>query len=260
MIAKLRRLAGRRWLRELAYVLFFYIIYSMIRNRFGSASVEPDAALDNALRVIDFEASLGLFFEQRLQEVFLDYDWFLRAWNIFYGSFHFAVTGGIMIWLYVNAPSRYRKYRTVLATTTALALIGFATFPLMPPRLLSEGPPFGGGHFEFDFVDTLAEVGGLWSFSSGGMAEISNQYAAMPSLHIAWALWCVLAIFPLLTRTWQRVLLVSYPVMTLFAVVVTANHYWIDAVGGAVILGVGYYIAQLILRVMPVPSDFVEAS
>jgi PAP2 superfamily len=260
MIRRIAALADRRWLREVGYVLLFYVVYSMIRNTFGSANVAPEVALDNALGVIDFETSLGLFFEQRLQEMFLDYSWFLRMWNVFYGSLHFAVTGGIMVWLYLKAPSRYRKFRTILGSATALALIGFATFPLMPPRLLNAGPPFGGSHFEFTFVDTLAEVGGLWSFSSGGMAKISNQYAAMPSLHLAWALWCVLAAYPMMTRSWQRILLLSYPVATLFAVVVTANHYWIDAVGGAVILGIGYYLAKLILHLMPVPSDFVENS
>ena len=109
---------------------------------------------------------------------------------------------------------------------TALAIIGFAWFPLMPPRLLDEPCPlpaaiaeaigarisYGGECIEsdlrpeggFGFVDTLAEFGGPWSFDSEAMASISNQYAAMPSLHIGWSTWCAIAVWPLLRRTMDQ--------------------------------------------------------
>ena len=74
---------------------------------------------------------------------------------------------------------------------------------------------------------------------------MSNQYAAMPSLHFGWSSWCAFVLWPAARdRVWLRVLLVAYPLATLFAIIVTANHFWLDAVGGALVLGVGYAVAS----------------
>jgi membrane-associated phospholipid phosphatase len=146
-------------------------------------------------------------------------------------------------------PASYRIWRTAILATTAIALVGFALFPLMPPRLLCDCPygagPVAAADGQPAFVDTLAAHGGLWSFDSGTMQAVSNQYAAMPSLHVAWALWCALALLPHLRRTWARVLALAYPLFTTFAVVVTGNHFWLDAVGGAVVLALGIGVASL---------------
>lgn len=237
-----------RWWYEVAFAATFYVVYTGIRNQFGSAAVSPTHALNNAERVIDVEQAMGLFHEELVQSWFLDWNWFLRFWNVFYGSLHFVVTLFVMVWLFRRFPERYRQYRNVLAATTALALVGFATFPLMPPRLLSDCGPYGGCQTGYDFVDTLARVGGLWSFDSGTMQQLSNQYAAMPSLHFAWATWCLLAMFPILRRRTGRLFFLAYPAGTLFAIVVTANHYWIDAVGGAVVLALGFVVGTAALR------------
>lgn len=232
-----------RWYYEVVAVLSFYAVYSFVRNSFGSSSVEPSEALRNALAVIDAERALGLFVEPQVQQAFLGWDWFLRLSNVFYGSLHFVVTAGVMVFLYRRFPARYRLMRTTLGFTTGLALIGFSLFPLMPPRLLNDVGTYGGRSTEFRFVDTLAQVGGLWSFNSDAMQSVSNQYAAMPSLHIGWSLWCVLAVWPVLDRRWLKRSFGVYPAVTLFAIVVTANHYWLDAVGGAVVLVVGWQLA-----------------
>ncbi|MGI9600597.1 MAG: phosphatase PAP2 family protein [Acidimicrobiales bacterium] len=233
------------WWKEAALVLGFYAVYTTIRNQFGSARVSSEVAYDNAELVIDIEQALGSFHEEEIQSWFLDWDWFLWFWNVFYGTFHFGVTIFALVWLYRRFPERYPRWRNTFAITTAAALIGFATFPLMPPRLLPTGPPYGGARFggdQYQFVDTLADVGGLWSFDSGTMQEVSNQYAAMPSLHFAWATFCAVAVIPTLTNRWGRAALALYPVATLFAIVVTGNHYWIDALGGLVVLGFGYLV------------------
>ncbi|MGD9798783.1 MAG: phosphatase PAP2 family protein [Acidimicrobiia bacterium] len=221
---------GLRWWRELLYIGIFYGIYSLIRNQFGSASVPASTALRHAEWVIRVERDLRSFHEQEIQSWFLDWRPFIQFWNLFYGTFHFAVTAFCLVWLFTRFPDRYVQWRTTLACTTALALVGFATFPLLPPRLLPE---------QFGFVDTLAEFGGLWSFDSGAMQKVSNQYAAMPSLHFAWSMWCTLVLVPTLRRPWLRALAIAYPVLTLFAIVVTANHYWLDAAGGALVLAPG---------------------
>jgi hypothetical protein len=98
-------------------------------------------------------------------------------------------------------------------------------------------PPGG-----FGFVDTLAEYGGPWSFDSEAMASISNQYAAMPSLHIGWSTWCAIAIWPLLRRRWTKVAVLMYPALTLFCIIVTANHFWLDGAGGLLAFGIGALI------------------
>ncbi len=236
-----------RWWFEVAFAGTFYAVYTSIRNQFGSAAVSPSRALTNARRVIDFEGALGLYHEATIQDWFDGADTFLRFWNIYYGSLHFIVTLGVMVWLYRRHPHRYRRWRSTLASTTGLALIGFAAFPLMPPRLLGDCGPYGGCQPDHGYVDTLADVGGLWSFDSGTMQEISNQYAAMPSLHVGWSAWCVLAAYPVLRGRWSRAAMLAYPLATVFGIVVTANHYWIDAVGGLVVLAAGAALGDWVL-------------
>jgi hypothetical protein len=225
-----------RWWAEVAFVLAFYGVYSLIRNQFGSASVNESDALHHAHEVIRIERAVGLFHEESIQEWFLGWRWFIQFWNLFYGTFHFVVTAGCVVWLFVRFPERYVRWRTALAVTTGLALFGFAFFPLLPPRLLP---------VHYGFVDTLRDYGGLWSFDSGAMSKVSNQYAAMPSLHFGWSTWCAFVLVPTVRKTWVKVLAASYPACTLFAIIVTGNHYWLDAAGGAVIFAIGAVVGLL---------------
>jgi hypothetical protein len=219
-----------RWWKEVLYIAAFYGVYSVIRNTQGSATVSAEHAFSHARAVIDVERALGLYFEEGLQDAFLDWRWFIQFWNLFYGTFHFVVTIAALVLLFIRFPARYPRWRNTLAATTGLALIGFATYPLMPPRLLPAS---------YGFVDTLKIFGGLWSFESGPVAQVSNQYAAMPSLHFAWSAWSAFVLYPMLRRPWSRALILVYPAATTFAIVVTANHFWLDAAGGALVLGVG---------------------
>jgi len=219
-----------RWWREVLYILAFYGVYSVVRNTQGSASVSESRAFSNALEIIRAEKALGLYHEPGLQQTFLDWRWFIEFWNVFYGTFHFVVTVVALVLLFRRFPARYPQWRNTLAATTALALVGFATYPLMPPRLLPSS---------YGYVDTLRAYGSLWSFDSGPVARVSNQYAAMPSLHFAWSMWSTLVLCTVLTRAWSKAVVVLYPVATVFAIVVTANHFVLDAAGGALVLGVG---------------------
>jgi hypothetical protein len=262
---------GLHWWVEALITLVFYVIYSTVRNQFGSALGGDiiDRAFDNALRVIDIEKALGLYHEEWIQATFIDFDPFIVLWNVFYGTFHFAVTIFAMVFLFLRFPRRYLFMRSALAATTMTALIGFAFFPLMPPRLLSACAPqssYGACQSEHEYVDTLVDPGGLWSFETDTMESISNQYAAMPSLHIAWATWCAICLFPVLRRRWARITIAAYPFVTLFAIIVTANHYWIDAIGGLLALGFGLLIARPLSRLLPgdvghrpAPSDTLNA-
>ncbi len=238
------------WWKETLIIVVFYGLYSLARNQFGSARLvlggEPAQAFNNAVRVIRWERAIGLFHEETIQDWFLPYRWFIQFWNTFYGTAHFLVTIGAFVWMFRRKPSEFPRWRNALAFTTALAIVGFSLFPLMPPRLLDVGGFYGGerlaagnGYADFGFVDTLAEYGGPWSFDSGTMQKVSNQFAAMPSLHIAWSTWCALVMWRLTGRRWARALFVLYPLATLFCIVVTANHYWLDGVGGLIALGLG---------------------
>ncbi|MGD9703510.1 MAG: phosphatase PAP2 family protein [Acidimicrobiia bacterium] len=243
------------WWKEAIIIAVFYAIYSAVRNQFGSTLVdegqEPVHAFDNAIRVIRFERAIGLYHEETIQEWFLPYKGFIQFWNTYYGTAHFIVTVGAFIWMFRRGRHSFPRWRNALALTTALAIVGFSLFPLMPPRLLNNDGIYGGnriaveqGREHFGFVDTLDEYGGPWSFDSGTMQRVSNQYAAMPSLHIGWSTWCTLVMWQLTRKRWARALLILYPAATLFCIVVTANHYWIDGVGGLVALGVGYWLGH----------------
>jgi hypothetical protein len=100
----------------------------------------------------------------------------------------------------------------------------------------------------YGFVDTVAVYGGWASFGSDEMAAVSNQYAAMPSMHIGWSTWCALVLVPLIRRRWLKALVIAYPVFTLFDIMVTGNHYWIDGLGGLVCLGAGFLVARTLTR------------
>ncbi len=237
------RVRGPRWWKELLIVLVFYVLYTGVRNMQGSARDSIAQACTNARRILSAEGFLHIRWEQAIQDAFIDHRWFIWTWNNFYGSAHFLVTIGALVWLFRRAPERYGLMRTTLAATTALALIGFRFFPLAPPRLIGEHCTFAGS---YHFVDTLKTIGGLWNFDSGAMQEVSNQYAAMPSLHFGWSLWCAIVLTSLVRSRWARLLSIAYPMMTLFTIVVTANHYLLDAAGGAVVLALGHAIARAI--------------
>jgi hypothetical protein len=262
--------AGLRWWREVLLAIAVYGVYSFVRNRFGSAGGDPGPAFGHAKDIIAIEELLHLYVEPQVQQWYLDLpaNGLIRLWNVYYGVAHFLVTFVALVWMFRRDPGRYRLLRNTLAITTGVAVIGFAAYSLMPPRLLDDPGEYGGcqiyapeaaaaappgaltapGCDEFGFVDTVATYGGWISFGNEGMKDLSNQYAAMPSMHIGWATWTAIVLFPLVRRRWAKVLVVAYPVLTLVCIVVTANHYWIDGVGGLVCLGFGYAAARAITR------------
>ena len=209
-------------------------------------------AYDNAVRVIDIEKFVGLYQEPNIQRWALGQRWLVIGSNYFYGSLYIIVTVSALIWLYRKHPDSYPLWRNTLLVGTLLGLIGFATYPLMPPRLL---PTMGAsGYSGFDFVDTLVKYPTFWSFDSSAMKTISNQYAAMPSLHCGWALWACAVFYPRVKSWWAKTLALLFPVATISVVMLTANHYWLDAVGGAIIFLVGYTAARLATRAGRVPK------
>jgi len=157
-----------------------------------------------------------------------------------------AAVTGVLLWLFLAHSRIYRGARTVLFVTSLLALAGFWLYPLAPPRLL---PQYG-------YIDTLLKFHTWGSLADPKIAEHSNQFAAMPSLHMAWALWVGVSLLYCARRMWVRLLGVVYPLCTLAVIVGTANHFFIDALAGLLVF-LGGVLAQFL---MSGRSAFREAS
>ncbi|MCD0485071.1 phosphatase PAP2 family protein [Streptacidiphilus sp. ASG 303] len=229
-----RRFPGRpRLWFELLLIGVSYWVYSLVRN---AVPEQARTAQRNASRIWGLEHHLGVAVERGFNHAVDSVTWLVTGMNYYYATLHFIVTIAVLVWVFRLHPGRYAAVRTALFTTTGIALVGFYFFPLAPPRLMT-----GGG-----FVDTVAVHHTWGSMASGDMAHVSNQYAAMPSMHIGWSLWCGLTIAFLTRHRWLRVLGLLYPLATLTVIVATANHFFMDAVGGAACLGVGFTASRLL--------------
>ncbi|KAL6751896.1 PAP2 superfamily-domain-containing protein [Haematococcus lacustris] len=232
---------------EVVLVVVFLKAYNLVRNQFGSQKCTPQFALGHAQLVIRIERFLGLFWEQEIQGMVINWTSWIRFWNIFYGSAHMAVTVFVLGFLFVLKPAAYQTCRTVFIVMNLLAIIGYAGFPLMPPRLVNVcDDPYGGCVKEYVFEDTLHTVGGLWSWKQKGISKLSNHYAAMPSMHAGYSLWCAVSMYGHSPYMLFKGLAVMYPILTLYCIVVTANHFFLDAVFGALALYAASHIAVYI--------------
>jgi len=222
-----------RWWEELLVVVVGYWLYGLVRNGVPTHEV---AALNRAMSVYRFEDRLHVDLELAVNKAVASVHWLAITANYYYATLHFAVTIGVLLWLYVRHPRRYRPVRTVLYLASLVGLVGFWVFPLAPPRMLaSQG-----------YIDTIVVFHTWGSWASGDVANASNQFAAMPSLHLAWALWCGIALVRLSPHQTVKVLGALYPVLTFAVIVATANHFVVDAVGGAVVLAVGFGLQRLL--------------
>jgi len=233
------------WWKEMIIVLVVNGVYESVRN-FTSST--PTKAYANALRIIDWQKTLGIWHEYGIQQWALNSTAAIIVANYFYGSVYLLATIAGLVYLYRVHPDDYPLWRNTLAIGTLLGLIGFATFPLMPPRLLDTMADGVGNGNIFGFVDTLVKYPTFWSFDSEAMKTISNQFAAMPSLHCGWSFWGFAVFYPRVRSGWARALAVLYPIATITVVVVTANHFFLDALGGLAIFVIGYWIARVFTR------------
>ncbi|MFD9125012.1 phosphatase PAP2 family protein [Kitasatospora sp. NPDC059571] len=222
--ARMRPVSRPDLLLELLFVQVGYGIYSWIRN---AAPDRAATAIANAQDIRRAEAFLHIDVERTLNRLVLRSEGLLDASLEYYKILHLIVPVVVLAWLYLRHPDRYRAGRTVLFTATGLALVGFWGYPLAPPRLT---PGAGLRDTAYGAPDTAP---------TGVLTDLTNQYAAMPSLHIAWALWCTLAVLTATRRRWLRVLAPLYPAVTLAVVVATANHWLADAAGALAVVLAG---------------------
>ncbi|MFH9857886.1 phosphatase PAP2 family protein [Streptomyces sp. NPDC017202] len=227
----------RLWF-EVLLIAVSYWTYSQIRNAVPEQRTE---ALRNADWIWRMEHHLAIAVEESVNRTVNSVTWLIVGMNYYYATLHFVLTLGVLVWLYRLHPGRYAATRLALFATTAVALVGYYLYPLAPPRLMNGD----------DFIDTVVVHQTWGSMASGDLKNMSNQYAAMPSMHIGWSLWCGLTIFALAAVPWVRVLGLLYPVATLVVIVATANHFWLDAVGGLVCLAFGYAVARVWYGALP---------
>lgn len=218
-------------LRELLLVAGLFLIYKFGRQLVAGHTGE---AFRDADRVWDLERAVRLPGEGGVQSLLLHGDTAVHLANTYYATVHFPVTAGFLIWLYLRRPAHYVWARRVLAAVTAAALVVHLAFPLAPPRMLAEA----------GLVDT-ARVYGPSVYGPPQTDHLSNQFAAMPSLHFGWALMVAVGLIAA-TRSRLRWLWLLHPLLTLVVIMGTANHYWLDALVAATLLG-------LALTVVPRP-------
>ncbi|MFF9115940.1 phosphatase PAP2 family protein [Streptomyces massasporeus] len=233
-----RALTRPNLLLELLLLRVTYAAYSQVRLAAGggSNSAGRAEAEQHGRQVYDLERVLHLDIERWANHTVVGIDWLRDFLDQYYTSFHFIVPLAVLAVLYWRRPGDYRWARSALGFATLLALVGFWLYPLAPPRLM---PTLG-------FIDTVHGVQDFSKPDYGTLTALTNQYAAMPSLHFGWSLWCGVVIALLATRWWLKVLGVLHPLLTFASIVATANHWVLDAAGGAVVVAVGFGLTYVL--------------
>lgn len=230
-----RHATARAFLAEALLIALLLTIYQGVRHlaigHFGEAT-------QHAEWVWRLERAMFLPDEAVLQRWVLSWDYAARLANIYYVGVHFPGTAIALLWLFLRHRPVYLRARTELVLLTCSGLVVHVFFPLAPPRLV---PDLG-------MLDTMLTVGpSAYSSPNTGFA---NQFAAMPSLHIGWAILVAVSVVRASGCRW-RWLVVLHPLLTTTVVVVTANHYWLDGIVAALLL----VVSMLLVRWWFGPGD-----
>ena len=220
-------------LRQLALFAGAYYVYRIVR---GLVDGQATLAFENARTLVDVERTLGLFFEPGLQAWALNNaDWLVTGANWMYVNSHFVVTTTFLIWLYIFRNEAYYYVRNMFMIAMGLALVGYAVYPTAPPRYMPE----------WGFSDTVAQFVGPQAEASVNM--LYNPFAAVPSMHVAFALMIAIPAMRIVKHRAAKVLWGIYPAVVTFVVVVTANHFWLDAALGALVAAISAWGASYAL-------------
>ncbi|MFC5071820.1 bifunctional glycosyltransferase 87/phosphatase PAP2 family protein [Kitasatospora cinereorecta] len=244
-----RRVLGRpNLLLELLLIRVVYSAYAQVRL---AATAGRSTAEEHGRQIHSVEQWLHIDIEHRINHAVVDIAWLRDFFDYYYSTFHFIVPLAILGVLYVRRPPDYRWARSSIGFATVLALVGFWLYPLAPPRLM---PGLG-------FIDTVHGVQDFAKPDYGTLTSMTNQYAAMPSLHFGWSLWCGVVIVLLAPKAWMKALGLLHPLFTVSAIVATGNHWVLDAVGGALVVALGFgltYVLSGPRRLRPRADDAAE--
>jgi membrane-associated phospholipid phosphatase len=206
-------------LRQLALFGGAYYLYRIVR---GIVDGQAGLAFENARSLVDLERGMHLFFEPGLQTwARHNADWLVAFANFMYVNSHFIITTTFLLWLYLARNYAYYYVRNMFMIAMGLALAGYAVFPTAPPRFLPE----------WGFSDTVASFVGEAADNSANL--LYNPFAAVPSMHVAFALMIAIPAIRLVRRRAAKIAWGVYPAIVTFVVMVTANHFWVDAALGA---------------------------
>lgn len=219
-------------LRQLALFAGAYYAYNLVR---GVVDGEVAGAFQNARTLVDLERTMGLFFEPGLQAWALTHAWVSDAASWMYVNSHFFITTAFLVWLYLRRNEAFYFVRNMFMVAMGLALVGYTLFPTAPPRFLPE----------WGFTDTVSELVGPEAAHSAEL--LYNPFAAVPSMHVAFALMIGLSAAMLVRTRVLKVVWVVYPAIVTFVVVVTGNHFWLDALFGAMVAATAAYAAHAAL-------------
>jgi membrane-associated phospholipid phosphatase len=233
--------------RQLGLFVLAELSYETVR---GVAEGQRAEAFANAAAITDFERSTHTFFEPDLQAALLGHQWIVDVANFLYMNSHFVVTTAFLVWLYLFRNPSFYFVRNMFLVAMGLALVGYTLVPTAPPRLFPED----------GFVDTITAYAQV-NHDSGLVKLFVNPYAAIPSMHCAFALMIGICGAMISRRTATRAFWCVYPLVVIFVVVVTANHYWVDAAAGALVAALAALTArQVLARFRPAVWSFRPAT
>ena len=214
----------------------FFLAYQAYRVVRGLTDAQDALAFANADRIIDIERALGTFFEPGLQAALLDHAWLIDTANFLYVNTHFIITTSFLVWLYLFRNEHFYFVRNMFMVAMAIALVGYAVYPTAPPRLIPEA----------GFVDTIATFTSVQQ-DSDAVGFLVNKYAAVPSMHIGFGLMVAGIGIAATRRRLTRALWMLYPVMIFAVIVITANHFWLDAAAGVAVAAAAAFVASRLL-------------
>lgn len=215
---------GRDLLNNATVLVLLFFAYSTVRS---VTADEFTTAMLNATDVLRIQESLGLPSELSFQQAMISRTGFLKAANIYYIAVHFPLTIAFLAWVWLNHRVQFNRVRNTLISVTAAGLIMHVAYPLAPPRMVD------------GFVDTAAWLGP--NPYDLDVSAAANQIAAMPSLHVGWAFLVAISLIWILRTRW-RWLALAHPAITSAVVVITANHYWSDAIVAMALVFIGWLL------------------
>jgi hypothetical protein len=225
--------ARSRWWIEALTVAWLAWVYDAITNL---APLRLHAALTHASDVLGLERSLHIDPERAFDGWLAGHRTLGLVVSDYYDNAHFIVTLALLGWLWWRRADIYRPLRNSLVLVNLLAFVVFWLYPVAPPRMLP------------GFTDVVASTHAFGSWHNGALASQANQLAAMPSLHIAWAVWCAVALWRMSAAARVRVAAVAYPCLTAAAVLATGNHFLLDILAGLAVMALAFALVELASR------------
>ncbi|MDQ1294407.1 MAG: hypothetical protein QG608_2290 [Actinomycetota bacterium] len=214
------------WPLEVLVVLLGNMLYEVVR---AVTHGDPEVGVSHALSIYRAEPSFITSLEEWMNRTASENDWIVQGLAYYYSTFHFLLTPAVLFWAWLRYPEIYGRVRSVLFAVSLSALFVFWVFPVAPPRLSVDNA-----------VDVLSQAN-VFGMDNPHNAVLVNDYAAVPSLHAAWAAWCAWVLVLTLRSRWRHLAWI-YPALTTVVVIASAHHFVFDAVAGFSVLALAVWL------------------